>query len=79
MAHVPMGDVQELWNDTPGHNWSALHKTLEQHLGKAEGIDNALVQYMLKWSQEEEHSHAKYPDNPQEFYDMVNKYVKSLP
>ena len=76
MSHVPMGDIQELWNDTPHHSWSALHKTLQKHEGKAEGISNNLVDMMLKHTQQLEQSNQKYPDNPQQLYDIMNKYVE---
>jgi hypothetical protein len=43
-----MGDIQELWNQTNQHSWSALHKTLEEHKGKAQGIEDSLVDMMLQ-------------------------------
>jgi hypothetical protein len=76
MAHVPMGDIQELWNQTSQHSWSALHQTLEEHKGKAQGIEDSLVDMMLQATQNLEHSHEKYPDNPQQLYDIMNKYVE---
>jgi hypothetical protein len=79
MAHVPMGDIQELWNQTPTHSWSALHKTLQQHKGKAEGISDTLVDYMLQYTQQLENSNQKYPDNPQQLYDIMNQYVEKRP
>ena len=77
MSHVPMGDIQSLWNWTPDHNWSALIKTLQDHISTTEGISNNLIVMMLHHAKKLEQENKKYPDNPRELYDMMNKYVET--
>ncbi len=74
-----MGDITELWNQTPDHSWAALHKTLEGHRGKAGGIEDYLVDAMLKISKRKAESHEKYPDNPQQLYDVINEEIRKMP
>lgn len=75
MAHIPSGDIQELWNDTKEHSWKALHKTLEQHQGKAEGISNNLVDMMLNITDRMEKEGKAYPNSTQQLYDVLNDQV----
>lgn len=72
MAHIPSGDITELWNDTHDHTWKALHKTLEAHKGKAEGIDNALVLDMLQIVDRFEREGKPFPSSQQQLYDALN-------
>ncbi|HEX7021297.1 MAG TPA: hypothetical protein VF171_00470 [Trueperaceae bacterium] len=75
MAHIPMDDVNQLWNETSGHDWSALHDTLERHKGKAQGIDNTLVQDMLKATDTLKNEGRPYPDSPQKLHDVLESQV----
>lgn len=72
MAHLPGGDAQQLWNES-GHSWSGLHQALEQHRGKAEGIDNALVNDLLPITKNLEHSGQSFPDSAQQLQDVLNQ------
>lgn len=76
MAHVPIDDIQELWNWTPQHNWSALHKTLQEHVSTAQGISNNLVEAMLHISEQEQQAGHKYPESPKQLYDLMNSRIE---
>lgn len=73
MAHIPMGDIEELWKQNGSHNWSGLHQTLEEHRGKKQGISNTLVVEMLKISKNLEGSGQSYPSSAQELYNTLNE------
>lgn len=75
MAHIPMDDIQELWNQTTQHSWSALHQTLEQHKGKAAGISDTLVDMMLPITQRESQAGHNYPDSPQQLAEVLNRQL----
>jgi len=77
MAHIPMDDVQALWNATPHHDWASLHRTLEQRKGKAEGISDRLIDLLLPITQQWAQSHHPFPDSPQRLYDMLNQAIQS--
>lgn len=74
MAHVPMGDITEMWNQAP-HNWSGLRDWLRGHEGKAEGIDNALIPMMIQVT--EKKGNASFPSNPQDLYNEMNQHVEA--
>lgn len=76
MAHIPMGDIQELWNQTSQHSWSGLRKTLEEHKGKAQGISNNLVLQMLEFTKQNEKSGKSFPDSAQKLYDEFNSQLQ---
>lgn len=77
MAHIPVGDIQELWNDTPEHSWKALHKTLEAHKGKSEGISNNLVLMMLDITFKFEREGKPYPKTTADLYNELNAQLPS--
>lgn len=72
MAHIPIDDIQQLWNETPQHNWKALHKTLEAHVATADGISNVLVLDMLKTVDRFEQEGKAYPQYLVELYSELN-------
>lgn len=71
MAHIPMSDIEELWNGS-SHSWSGLRQNLEQRRGKAEGISNTLVLDMIKYTEEEEKAGHPFPSSAQQLYDEMN-------
>ena len=77
MAHIPMNDVEQLWNETSRKDWKGLHDTLEKHRNKGGGIEDALVDDMLKIS--EDMQGKQYPESPQKLYDVLNQHAKSMP
>lgn len=75
MAHIPMDDIEPLWNETPQHDWGALRKTLEAHKGKVNGISDTLVDMMIMATEELEKSNQPYPENPQQLHDVLNARI----
>jgi len=78
VAHIPMDDVNTLWRDTPQHDWSAFHRTLQQHKGKVNGISDALIDLLLPIAQRFAQSRHPYPDSPQAMYDLLNEEIRAL-
>jgi hypothetical protein len=66
-----MDDINEMWNQAP-HDWSGLHRWLEQHKGKAEGISDNLVDMM---SQITSHTNHPFPSSPQQLYEFFNQQI----
>lgn len=75
MAHIPIDDIQQLWDETPQRSWKALHKTLEAHVDKAEGISNVLVLDMLKTVGRLDKEGKPYPQHLVELYSELNAQV----
>ncbi|MGH2448890.1 MAG: hypothetical protein ACRDFS_09870 [Chloroflexota bacterium] len=71
MAHIPGGDIQELWDSAP-HSWSGLEQNLKSRRGTAQGISDNLVDDMIRIAQEEQSSGASFPSSPQELGTMLN-------
>lgn len=71
MAHVPMDDITEMWNNAP-HDWKGLHGWLEGHKGKAQGISDNLVDMM---SQITTNNSRPFPKSQQELYDFMNSQI----
>jgi hypothetical protein len=78
MAHIPMDDIRELWRQTPTHSWSALHKTLQAHKGKTEGISDSLVDMMLLITRAEEQAGNPYPDSADQLYNVLNQGAEKM-
>lgn len=76
MAHIPMNDITELWNES-GHSWSGLHQNLEQRRGKAAGISNTLVLEMLRITHQEDDSGHSFPNSAQGLYDLLNQRLQA--
>ncbi len=77
MAHIPVDDVQTLWNDTPQRGWSALHRTLQQHKGKVDGISDSLIDMLMPIAQRFAQSGQPYPDSPQKMYELLNQQIQA--
>lgn len=71
-----MDDIKELWNSTSEHNWSALHKNLQERKGKAEGISDKLVDMMMMETKQLENSGTPYPKSENELYDILNQRMQ---
>lgn len=76
MAHIPMGDIEELWNSTPQHSWKALHQNLEGRKGTSEGISNNLVDDMIRISSSMEKSGKSFPSSAQQLYNELNQHLQ---
>lgn len=76
MAHVPMGDIRELWKENGDHSWKGLHRTLEARKGKTGGISNDDVLMMLRTVDRLEKDNTPYPDSDTKLYDLMNKQLQ---
>lgn len=72
MAHVPIDDAQELFRATNPKTWSQLHKVLEQHKGKAQGISDNLIDLMIPISEHFEHAGEPFPNTPEKLQELLN-------
>ncbi len=77
LAHIPMDDVNLLWEETPHHNWSALHDTLEQQRVLAMGISDSLVDMLLSVTDRYARSGQSYPESPEELYEVLNQEIQA--
>jgi len=75
VAHIPMGDIRELWKSTPQHSWGALEKNLEGRRGKTEGIADSLVDDMIWISKQMEKSGQAFSSSEQQLYDVMNQHI----
>ena len=76
MAHIPMSDIEELWNGS-NHSWSGLRPNLEQRRGKAEGISNTLVVDMTRYAEQEEKAGHPFPSSAQQLYNEMNRKLQT--
>lgn len=76
MAHIPQGDVEELWKSTPQHSWKALHQNLEGRKGKTEGISNYVVDDLIRITDNLENSGTAYPSSAQQLGDVLNQKMQ---
>lgn len=75
MIHVPMDDIEELWNDLPEQNWESLKNELMQRKGKTEGISNNLINMMIDIAKDKEGSDESFPKNSEELYELFNSEI----
>ncbi len=78
MAHIPMDDINELWQDMPSKSWSGFHQTLEEHKGKTDGISDNLINMMLPVAENMDQSGQAFPGSPEELYDVLNERVEKI-
>src|SRR5258706_69034 len=77
MAKVRKDDVQELWNETPRHDWSNFRQTLEKHRGQKDNIEDSVITAMLQASQDLEKSGQNFPESFEKFYEVINQKVEA--
>ena len=75
MAKVRKDDVQELWNETPRHDWSNFRRTLEKHRGQKDNIEDSKISAMLLAVEDLEKSGQNFPESFDMFYQMINQKV----
>lgn len=61
MAHIPFDDVKQLFEENKQRSWSSLRSILRQHKGKAEGIEDSVIDSLLMITQRLEQSNQPYP------------------
>ena len=75
MAHVPMDDANELWDENTDHTWAGLRGVLESHRNKAEGINNALIDDLLPVAKGLADAKAPYPSSAEELCEELNQDI----
>ncbi len=78
MAHIPMDDIHLLWRETRQHTWPAFRQTLQAHKGKVDGISDALIDLMLKMSEDFERSGQPFPSTPQQLFEVLNQQLQRI-
>lgn len=73
MAHVPIDDARELFRETNPKTWSEFEKVVRQHKGKAEGIQDNLIDLMTPMPHHFEQEHVPFPNTPEQLQDLLNK------
>lgn len=76
MAHIPMGDVQHLWDKAP-HTWSALGKYAREHQRKQDGIAEYLMIELPEVA--EQMGDRSFPTTPEQLYETLNEKLKDMP
>ncbi|HEX5414241.1 MAG TPA: hypothetical protein VFZ25_01155 [Chloroflexota bacterium] len=71
-AHVPEGDIRQLWKENTDRSWSGLLKVVESHRNKTGGIENTVVEMLIPVCRQLEHSGTPYPNTEQEFAKVLN-------
>jgi hypothetical protein len=77
VAQLRKDDVQELWNETPRHDWSNFRQTLEKHRGKKDSIEDSVINTLLVATQDLEKSRQNFPESFDKFYDLLNQKVEA--
>ncbi|MCL6431681.1 MAG: hypothetical protein K6V36_12620 [Anaerolineae bacterium] len=62
--HIPRDDVVQLFNENKQKTWSSLHSILQQHKGKAEGIEDSIIDTLLIVTRRLEQMNEPYPGSP---------------
>ncbi|RJQ50897.1 MAG: hypothetical protein C4521_13180 [Actinobacteria bacterium] len=74
MAHVPMDDIEQIWNGIPSKSWDAMESYLINAKGKPEGISDTLVNMMLDFIPDWQDQ--PFPESPVELYNFVNDRLR---
>ncbi len=79
MAHMPMDDVQQLWGQMGAkRSWSSLRNALESRQGRAEGINDNLIQPLVQDAQQMERQNRPFPNNAQQLYNELNRNLERM-
>jgi len=73
MAHIPSDDVRELFQENKQKSWSGLHQILLQRKGKAEGIEDSIVDSLLIVTRLLEQSQQPYPGS----FDQLQRVLEN--
>jgi hypothetical protein len=78
MAHIPADDIQELFTENKRKSWSGLHKILQQHKGKTEGIEDSVIDSLLMITQRMEQSGQPYPISSDELQRTLDSELNKV-
>lgn len=77
MAGLSMEDVNLWWEETPHHNWSALHDTLERQVRVAMGISDRTLALLLSTTDRLARSGEPYPGTPEELFEVLSREISA--
>ena len=82
MAHIPMEDIQLLWDKLGGNkSWSGLHLRLKEQQAPENIHDKSIdddTAYSLLWEVRNlEGSEEPFPDTPELLYEFLNRRVSN--
>ena len=78
MAHIPSDDVQVLVQENTQHSWSGLRQILKQRQGKAEGIEDSIVNMLLIITQNLERSNQPYPGSVDQMQRILDNELNKV-
>jgi len=70
--------VRQLYQENRQQSWSGLHQTLQQHKGKAEGIEDSIVDSLLMVSRHLEASGEPYPGSPDQLQRVLEHEITQM-
>ena len=72
-----MEDVDLMWEETPRHNWSALHDTLEMRRRLAMGISDSTLDILLDVTDRLARSGQPYPESSEGLHEQLNQEIQA--
>jgi hypothetical protein len=76
VTHIPMDDINEIWQQTQQMTWSALMDVLHAQQETTDGISDTLVDAMTKMSNEFQSSGRPFPASLKQLYDVFNQQLQ---
>lgn len=73
MLHIPADDVRVLFEQNAQHSWSGLREILKQRQGKAEGIEDSIINTLLIVTKNLEQSNQPYPGS----FDQMQRVLEN--
>ncbi|OGF21574.1 hypothetical protein A2Y83_01275 [Candidatus Falkowbacteria bacterium RBG_13_39_14] len=70
VTHIPKDDIQALWDGAEEASWDGLMKAVENRKNKPEGIENAIIGWLLK--EIPKMKSEPYPGSADDLYEMIN-------
>ncbi len=78
MAHIPSDDIKQLFQEDKEKSWSSLHRILQQHKGKAEGIEDSVVDTLMIISRRMEESHQPFPSSVEQLQRVLDNELAKV-
>ena len=75
MARIPADDVKQLFDENKGKSWKSFHNVLEQHKGKADGIEDSIIEVLLLITPHLEQSGIPYPISAEEMGRVLDSEI----
>lgn len=78
MIHIPQDDVRQLFDENKQHSWSSLHKILQQHKGKAEGIEDSVIDSLMIVTRRLDSSGEAYPGSSDQLQRVLENELSKV-